>query len=46
MKIVFIHGYESSGSGTTASNIKKIFKSHQAIAPNFDLVNFEKLWMR
>lgn len=38
--ILFIHGYASSGSGTTATNIKTVFKN--IIAPDFEITNFKK----
>lgn len=44
-RVLIIHGFNSSGNGTTASNIKSVlndFGITKIIAPNFNLLNYDE----
>ncbi len=44
-RVLIVHGFNSSGNGTTASNIKSVlndFGITKIIAPNFNLLNYDE----
>lgn len=44
-KVLIVHGFNSSGNGTTANNLKSVlnnFAITKIIAPDFNLLNYDE----